>query len=1006
MTSFVPWLVLLLGALIPGVLTWWWGRRLHRHIGDPLFPERYWHYRKQVGMASAVAGAVAGVFLIRADLALFVFLPFFAILIIGLSFANYETRKPIFGDTWSFATYAWFYFRVVAVFLGSWLLLALAPFLIERTGAAAPVVSVLVVGALIAYQFSSSRTTARLLGATPLDDEGINASLSRLLAKTSLTPPFLFQAGPPGGVIANALALPSLGGGGVLFFRTVLERLSPIEIEAILAHELAHLEQFNERVLRRNRRIIVSLILAGAGVLPHVLQRTDTLLVPLIWVGTLLAAIVFIGGGAKARETAGDLRAAELVGDPEALISALTHVYAIGHLPRRWDASTESRATHPALARRISALRAVAPAPALHDSSPIVIAARTPGELLVFDVDRVRYLRDAIGDPANVPALIQSAGRAESFPYNTISSVHVAPLTVGADIVIERGSTTVARVPVASEQVPAVQAALDRFEVQFAHAAAPRPYALTVRLVAAFVGLLGYILGPAVVMAQSIVAVVGSSPRAAAALAAATTTLTLYRISTGRPDVSAHVIMGFLSPIAWILAVRWRREVKDDGPRARLEIALLCVWAVVALIPFFLVGDSVLRIGQVASGPPAAIAAALSVGAWLWFSAERRSRATELAVLALLVFGGAVAVVGTTWFLDAYSHDPFLATRKGIEGQRFHETTIELTSASTPIQVPYGDVRLSPSGQAFVLVEPCDEEDEYACPRRGVAIGHTAGLRRTLEATDVQFLDDTRIVVLTSTDRDATLRTERVEGGADGWSVTLDLQDVYKLIVDTASGQWVVSAQRGDDPVLVRGGVGHTDVTRTVLASDVVLADDDHRYIEWHIEGVPHAVGTAERYVFYSDMVLAEMWRAVLPSSLRFTKDTAVVVGTTTPRVVAATALDVRCFDSSPAVDGVLCVAGDGRRTHVWRVHGGTGGADVIGWFDGTPWVQSRSADDRLVMSSGRCRWRVLDVATKTIATLQFPTQTCPTEVALSGGHVAVEVTDANGSQLHFFALR
>lgn len=1005
MISFTSWALLPI-AMLPGIVAWHWGRRLHRHIGDPLFAERFWLHGRRVTTVSVAGGVLGGYLLARQNVGVLVFAAYLAVLMLGLAFANYDTRKRIFGDTWSFATYALFRARFVIVFVGFWLAVGAAPFVVVNSGRAAPVVGVLLMAVLLAWHLSSSRTIAQLLGAEPLEDESVQASLSRLLAKTALARPHLFRAGPPGGMFANAFAFPSLRGSGVLFFRTLLERLSPLEIEAILAHELAHLEQFNEAVLRRHRWTIVPLIVVGTGVLPFVLQRNNSIWIAVAWLATLLTAMASIGRGAKQRETSGDQRAAELVGDPEALITALTRLYAIGHLPRRWDASTEARATHPALARRIRALRATAGSP--EPVAPIVIRARAAGEVLIFDTDRVRYLRDVTGGSDDVAALLHGAGRAEAFLYDDISSVHIAPTAGGADVVIESGAKTLARVAVTSDAVPAAQSALDRFDVKFggAVASAPfAPYGLAARFVAIVIGVIGFFVAPAVVLAQAVVTLLASSPRAAAALAAAITTLLLYLVAARPADWSGNALVAMLVLLAWFFAIRWRREIKEDGPRARLEIAALAVWAVASLVPFVIVGGAALRIGQVAAGPPAAIAAALSVAAWLWFSAERRSRATEIAVLALVVAGGALAMVGTTWFLDSFSRDRLLATGKGVNGQRFEEATVDLTAVSPPIDVPSGDLRLSPNARAFGIVEPCEDEDTDVCARRRVTVGDMAAVRRTFEATDVQFADDERVVILTRTDGGATLRTENLTGRAGGWTVTLDGDELDTVIVSPASGEWAATSRNADEWVLFRGRVGDTQTTRAALETSVVIAEDDYRYVDWKVVAGPQPVGIATRFVFYNATSISEVWRAVLPSALRFAEDTAVVVpGTPGPRVLAESALDLRCFDAAPGVSAVLCVAGDGRRTHVWRVNAVTGSLEVVGWFDGTPWAHAPSGD-RVVLSSGRCTWRVLDVSAKTIATLRFPAGTCPESVSLAGSQLAVMVSTSAGSALQLFAL-
>jgi hypothetical protein len=551
-------------------------------------------------------------------------------------------------------------------------------------------------------------------------------------------------------------------------------------------------------------------------------------------------------------------------------------------------------------------------------------------------------------------------------------------------VVIESGGKTVARVPVAPESIAAVQAALDRVETKFAGAVAGGSQGLAVRLFAALIGVLGYFLGPAVVLFQVVVAVLGSSPRAAAALAAATTTLFVYVVSARPQDLSANAIMAILALVMWVLAFRWRRGVKDDGARARLEIAALAVWAVAALIPFFIVGPSVLRVAQVAAGPPAAVAAALSVGAWLWFSGERRPRTTEIAVLALLLVGIGMALIGTTSFVDAFSRDPLLTTRNGMESQRFRETSIELTEVSSLMNVPPGELRVSPNARAFAIVEPCEDEDESVCPRRNVAIGDTVSIQRQFEAMDVQFIDDERIVVLAATDTGATLRDEHVSGQAGEWAVALDDEDFTTLIVDPASRQWIAVAERADERIVFRGRVGEAQVARTALADDVEIADGDQRYIDWKVAGMAEPVGTASRFTFYDDPFFSELRRAIVPQALRFAEDTAVVVpGGPTPRVLADSELDLRCFDAASGTSGVVCVADDTWRTHVWRIDPASG-VTAVGWFDGTPWVHSPPAGDRWLLSSGRCTWRVLEVAAHTVATLRFPSDDCPSAAVLS----------------------
>ena len=69
-------------------------------------------------------------------------------------------------------------------------------------------------------------------------------------------------------------------------------------------------------------------------------------------------ALVLRGRHRQRNETASDVRAVQLTGDPDALARALTSLHAIARVPRRWDQQREQQATHPSLARRIRDIHA------------------------------------------------------------------------------------------------------------------------------------------------------------------------------------------------------------------------------------------------------------------------------------------------------------------------------------------------------------------------------------------------------------------------------------------------------------------------------------------------------------------------------------------------------------------------------------------------------------------------------------------------------------------------
>src|SRR4029078_1752811 len=116
---------------------------------------------------------------------------------------------------------------------------------------------------------------------------------------------------------------------------------------------------------------------------------------------------LFVRGQApkQQQETASDLRAVELTGDPEALIRALTKIHVLACLPRRCAQEVERAATHPSLARRIQAIRAHATLQSAPLGAATVIAAPTAGSYVVLDGARAYWL-DSV--PAGTPTDLAS----------------------------------------------------------------------------------------------------------------------------------------------------------------------------------------------------------------------------------------------------------------------------------------------------------------------------------------------------------------------------------------------------------------------------------------------------------------------------------------------------------------------------------------------------------------------------------------------------------------------
>ena len=112
-----------------------------------------------------------------------------------------------------------------------------------------------------------------------------------------------------GGVFANAVALPSITHPLVLVTSTLVERLDPDETAAILGHELAHIEQYNPRVLRGMARVTWALIAAGALLAPlaRLAMPQDRGTLSMLWPAIVVVTLAVRARHRRKRETDSDL---------------------------------------------------------------------------------------------------------------------------------------------------------------------------------------------------------------------------------------------------------------------------------------------------------------------------------------------------------------------------------------------------------------------------------------------------------------------------------------------------------------------------------------------------------------------------------------------------------------------------------------------------------------------------------------------------------------------------
>jgi Zn-dependent protease with chaperone function len=133
----------------------------------------------------------------------------------------------------------------------------------------------------------------------------------------------------------------------------LVEHLDRREVDAVLAHELAHLKLGHPRKLGL-------VALAGAGVSATAMAVTGVS--GAVALGTLVAVVAtrFVS---RRFELQADALGVRLCGDPEASITGLVRLTRLNHVPLSWSRNSERALTHPSTLRRIEAIARAAGIP-------------------------------------------------------------------------------------------------------------------------------------------------------------------------------------------------------------------------------------------------------------------------------------------------------------------------------------------------------------------------------------------------------------------------------------------------------------------------------------------------------------------------------------------------------------------------------------------------------------------------------------------------------------------
>ncbi|HEV3486399.1 MAG TPA: M48 family metalloprotease, partial [Vicinamibacterales bacterium] len=289
---------LTLAALAPALVVWRRGRVLARALEDPALPERLEAERRRNGSI--------------------------------ITAAAYPLRKVLYAETWTFPTYLACVGRVVVAIWGFWVVLAVLPLQAPEFGRYDWLVALAGGMALLLWNTRADVVLRRLLGSRALTDPVLIARFTAI-AERSAVPVPNFECIPlHGGAISNAIAVPARHRSSVLFTDTLLAQLDADEAAAICAHEIAHLEHHTPRLLRRLDIANVALVLLGAflSIVPRLTGWESTALSSVLWIVALFGVLAWRARDRQKHETASDLRAIALTGDPDALVRALTKLYA------------------------------------------------------------------------------------------------------------------------------------------------------------------------------------------------------------------------------------------------------------------------------------------------------------------------------------------------------------------------------------------------------------------------------------------------------------------------------------------------------------------------------------------------------------------------------------------------------------------------------------------------------------------------------------------------------
>lgn len=952
--------------LVPAAYLWWSGRRLIRRIDDPAFPEL--RFAGAQRLVFIIAVSIAFSWLLDAS----VLVLKGALLLLALLIAGFPARRAIFEESWSLLAYLDHNLRVWASGLGLWLLLALQPSLTRWAGAAALPTAIFLFIALLIYSHFNDRLLPRFLRAVPLVDLELEDRFRSVMSGARCAMPRLLRIDAPGGRWVNAFALPSRKHPAVLLTGGLLEALTPAETQAIFAHEVAHLEYFHPgRMVQRELAVGLLALAPLLVVLLYGARSSTVAAMTWLWPLVVLLVLVALMAHNQKREHDSDLRALELVREPEPLVSALTKIHHLMKMPRRWRPDAENRMSHPSLAKRLRAIRdaaasqGLAGAPSQPHPEVVVPSSDTPGEWVILATDRLHWLSGVDpSTPADAATLLQAAADSRSMRYSDLRDLRLEAR--GAKrrqliVVDSRGKTL--KLPIVPGDVESVKGAIESLDLKVegtaldaarhhARQATQRRNMRILGVLACLVALLPPFSLPLLVAGVLVLARVSTASLAASGAIALGAALVGGRVSPyfgGEASPALLIATALLGSLFLVAAFRRARQKQPDEPGA-LKIALLTLAALAILYTIpglgrFLAPLPAMQLHLWARHQPALALALLGLTAALLAS---RSRIARLPAVAAGATAAVLLLIGTPWFRDHFSEDVIASTVKTLAAPAWKPAKIrELTIAGNVTEL-----RLAPSGLRIAARVYHWGADDYHTPEWTFKYERHDGTLADIEALDLAFLGDDRAAVLRASPQGLLfLQTLDLEPEPTVESeILLPALDLPILRVDAAAGIWeVVEADSYEGSVtLVTGGFDSEDYHETHWTRLHPSADS---YISAVIANAgPQALVMSQRYAHQPFAPLAMMLAPA--AGLTSVYDIELVMDSLhTP--LAQTALPVWCVEPPAGRTRFVCASNDYRSaTHFWSIDGTTLELSLIGSLPAA-YYQGRLSPDGMLLVGG-----------------------------------------------------